>query len=102
MLAAAPTSGAPAPTVLDAQGGPLPEGAIARLGTVRLRAWCDSLHFSADGTTLVGIDRGRLVRIWDAADGKLLRSLPLPGPARARPMGHADRSLHRRQHACPV
>lgn len=85
MLAAAPTSGAPAPTVLDAQGGPLPEGAIARLGTVRLRAWCDSLHFSADGTTLVGIDRGRLVRIWDAADGKLLRSLPLPGrPERDR------------------
>jgi WD40 repeat protein len=51
-----------------------PEGVVACLGTPRFRALCDSIHFSADGKTLIGVDGGCQVRIWDAASGKLLRT----------------------------
>ena len=53
----------------------LPEGAVARLGTARLRALSRSIHFSPDGKTLVGVDGGCLVRTWDAASGRLLLQL---------------------------
>jgi WD40 repeat protein len=63
----------------DPQPESLPEGAVARLGTARLRAHCESICFSPDGKTLIGVDGGRLVRVWDAADGALLRTRRLPG-----------------------
>src|SRR5262245_26931370 len=68
----------PRPPVTDRHGDPLPPGAVARLGTARLRAVCESIHFSADGKTLIGVD-GRLIRIWDAADGSLRDVRRLPG-----------------------
>jgi WD40 repeat protein len=69
----------------DIHGDPLPDGAFARLGTIRLRALCSSIYFSADGASLVGVDAGRLVRVWDAADGKLKENRLLPGrPERNR------------------
>src|SRR4051812_39968743 len=52
----------------------LPEGAVARLGTDELRALCGSIHFSADGKTLVGVDGGSLMRVWDAANGRLVET----------------------------
>src|SRR5262249_33183480 len=52
----------------------LPEGAVARLGTAELRALCDSIHFSADGKTLVGVDGGCLMRVWDAVSGSLVET----------------------------
>jgi WD40 repeat protein len=59
---------------LDAQGDPLPAGAVSRLGTTRLRAGgrLVDLAFTPDGKTLVsgGTDG---VRTWDAATGKQLR-----------------------------
>lgn len=56
----------------DRHGDPLPDGAVARLGTLRFRALCDSIHFSTDGKTLIGIDGAYRIRIWDAANGQLL------------------------------
>jgi RNA polymerase sigma factor (sigma-70 family) len=55
---------------VDAHGDPLPEGAVARLGTVRFNH-CDGLHsllFSPDGRTILSLGSGWLSR-WDAATG---------------------------------
>jgi WD40 repeat protein len=63
----------------DRLGDPLPPGAVARLGAVKLQAGCQFLHSSADGRTLVGVD-GRLIRIWDTVDGRLIDTRRIPGP----------------------
>src|SRR5260370_42239201 len=62
---------------VDLYGDPLPPGAIARLGTVRLRhivrdgSGAAGIAFSPDGKTLVScVDVG--VRVWDVASGKRL------------------------------
>jgi WD40 repeat protein len=57
----------------DRHGDPLPNGAMARLGTVQLRAGCDTLSFSPDGKLLIGV-RDRVVRVWNAADGRLMET----------------------------
>jgi WD40 repeat protein len=59
---------------LDARGDPLPEHAVSRLCTTRLRdgGCLVDLAFTADGKTLVS-GRTDGVRIWDAATGKQLR-----------------------------
>jgi WD40 repeat protein len=63
-------AGAAAPNT-DAYGDPLPPGAVARLGTVRLRpALC--LAFSPDGKTLA-TGEGGAVRLWQTATGKQIR-----------------------------
>lgn len=64
---------------VDRHGDPLPAGAVARLGTVQLRAGCEILSFSADGKTLIGVE-GRTVRLWNAADGKLIELRLMNGP----------------------
>ena len=58
----------------DRFGDPLPDGAIARLGTTRLRQGegVRNLNFSADGKTLLSAD-SRGVNVWDAATGRPLR-----------------------------
>jgi WD40 repeat protein len=70
------------PVRRDRYGSPLPEGAIARLGTVRLRhsgeVW--SLIYSADGKFLIagGTNNHKndqtAIRVWDARTGQLIRS----------------------------
>jgi WD40 repeat protein len=62
----------------DGHGDPLPAGAVARLGTIRLRGGYDAIHFSADGRTLVGDSADHLIRVWDAQTGSLLDARPLP------------------------
>jgi WD40 repeat protein len=75
----------------DCYGDPLPPGAVARLGTVRLRhaSPVAAVFFSRDGRTVYsarGVDdwqRGEevpfhAIRAWDAATGRLLREFGGP------------------------
>jgi RNA polymerase sigma factor (sigma-70 family) len=58
----------------DLFGDPLPDGAVARIGTTRLahNQPIGSLSFSADGKRLASSDWGE-VRLWDVATGRELR-----------------------------
>jgi RNA polymerase sigma factor (sigma-70 family) len=61
---------------VDLIGDPLPPGAIARMGAIRLRHIKDatSVAFSPDGKFLItASDYNRTIILWDAATGKELR-----------------------------
>ncbi len=62
------------PPRVDLHGDPLPDGAVLRLGTLRLRAVGAKLAFSPDGTSVVGVRGDKYVSTWDAATGKRLRT----------------------------
>ncbi len=73
-----PTEPSEATPRVDAQGDPLPAGALLRLGSSRLRhpsSIIASLGFSPDGKVLISAGSDA-VRLWDVATGKA--SLPLP------------------------
>jgi WD40 repeat protein len=63
------------PARVDAFGDPLPLGAVARFGTVRLRHgdFIYALAFSSDGRTLASGDSSGVVSTWDPATGKPLQ-----------------------------
>lgn len=73
----------PADILRDHRGDPLPPGAVARLGTVRLRhpGSVTALAFSPDGKWLASTSHNaifqpdRTLRVWDARTGKELRRL---------------------------
>src|SRR5579859_7077552 len=60
-------------------GEPLPPGAVARLGTTRLRhpGLC-AVAFAPDGKTLATAGTDRRLRVWDGTTGHLLREAPVP------------------------
>src|SRR5262245_47256986 len=64
---------APAPG-LDIFGDPLPPGAVARLGTSRLRpgAMIDDVAFSPDGSRLAVTDESGAVSVWATETGRLV------------------------------
>jgi RNA polymerase sigma factor (sigma-70 family) len=68
----------------DRHGDPLPDGALARLGTVRWRhgAFALALAYSPDGKMIVTSGVGRALVLWDAATGKELRVFPSHGQPR--------------------
>jgi RNA polymerase sigma factor (sigma-70 family) len=65
----------------DQYGDPLPDGALARLGTARLRhAWLHQILFSADGKTLLSTGGDNLIRRWEIPSGKLVGAQPVTLP----------------------
>jgi RNA polymerase sigma factor (sigma-70 family) len=86
LLRAAPQAGPPAPAAprqpaearlhrAEAPDERLPDGAVARMGSTRLRHG-DAVSFAAytpDGKALVTAGRDKMVRLWDLATGQELR-----------------------------
>jgi RNA polymerase sigma factor (sigma-70 family) len=62
---------------VNALGDPLPEGALARLGTTRLRhgGHIRYVSFTPDGKRLLTQGSDGMVRLWDTTTGKELRHL---------------------------
>src|SRR5689334_6370209 len=70
----------------DLYGDPLPPGALARLGTIRLRHRAATIAYSADGKTLLSFSRGdKTIRQWDPATGRERRRILLQGAERITP-----------------
>lgn len=71
----------------DLHGDALPEGALVRMGSLRLRH-ADLFDFNIlpDGKTLLSAGGG-VLRSWDLATGRLLRVVSLQGPSGAAPGG---------------
>jgi WD40 repeat protein len=65
----------------DRHGDPLPDGAIARLGTVRWRHGfgISALSYSPDGTKIAVVGAGRDITLWDAQSGKEIHQFPNKG-----------------------
>jgi RNA polymerase sigma factor (sigma-70 family) len=75
----APAPLAPPPDGKDHHGDPLPDGAVARLGSARFWAdcrWVEATAFALGDQRLVTFARDNKVRLWDAATGKLLHAYP--------------------------
>jgi WD40 repeat protein len=76
----------------DAHGDPLPDGALARLGTVRWRAGNNIVltSFLGEGRSLLTVTQDGIVQVWDRDSGKELSSFdavgvaPAAAPAAAR------------------
>src|SRR5580704_332293 len=66
---------------LDAYGDPLPPGAVARYGTIRLRHDAKAVAF-LDDKTIVSV--GSSIRFWDATTGRAVKEFHDPRMAYTR------------------
>jgi WD40 repeat protein len=66
------------PVRTDRYGDPLPEGVLARLGTVRFRG---SAFWLSPEETILAIDSANGIRLCDARTGRLRHALPVDNPA---------------------
>jgi WD40 repeat protein len=64
------------PPRTDLYGDPLPPGAVARMGTIRLRGASERVTFSPDGKQVISTD-WLSIRTWETATGKPLKRTPL-------------------------
>ena len=64
---------------VDRYGDSLPDGAFARLGTVRFRHGirADAVAYAPNGNVLASVGRSRGVALWDATSGRLLHEIPV-------------------------
>src|SRR5262249_21632097 len=71
---------------VDCFGDPLPEGAVARLGTLRLRhgGGVYAVCFARDGKTLVSYGGDDTFRTWDVTTGRELDRRQRLGPSLRR------------------
>src|SRR4051794_31076208 len=62
---------------LDRYGDPLPSGAVARLGTLRLVGgdWVETVAFSPDRKLLASGDHRSPLHLWDLSTGREVRQL---------------------------
>jgi RNA polymerase sigma factor (sigma-70 family) len=83
--AAAKPADIPAPAArVNAHGDPLPDGAVARLGSTRFNhgQGLREIFFPPDGKTIISEGNG-LIRVWDPASGKELRHFSTAKPSRS-------------------
>lgn len=78
LLLALPVRAADEPA-RDAEGYPLPKGAVARLGSMRLQHEkpVNVAVFTHDGKQIVSAGKDGFVRVWDATTGKAVAAWPL-------------------------
>jgi WD40 repeat protein/beta-lactamase regulating signal transducer with metallopeptidase domain len=91
---AAASPEAQSPASADSHGDPLPDGALARLGTIRLRHGADItfVAFGPDGKTLITAGEDNTIRLWELASGKEIRRFVRPKPAEPKPSGEGDKA----------
>src|SRR5690242_4933301 len=76
---AGPAEEAPAPR-RDLYGDPLPDGAVARMGSVRFRhAGLSDYVFLPGGKTVLTSGSDRVLRFWDVGAGRQVRGIKLQG-----------------------
>ena len=75
------------PPRTDAHGDPLPDGALARLGTIRWRAGSAIAlaAFLPDGKSVLTVSQDYVAQVWDRDTGKELRHFDAAGPAATDP-----------------
>jgi RNA polymerase sigma factor (sigma-70 family) len=85
--AAPRSSGEPSPEIVEASKEPLPNGAVARLGTTWFRhdEWVHDAAWSPDGKAIASVASATVI-VWDAATGResgrvTLTNEQFPGPA---------------------
>src|SRR5262245_26733670 len=89
-----PATAAPPAARTDLLGDPLPDGALARVGTLRFRhlATIVSVAYAPDGKSVATGGRDGVVRVWDAATGR--QSLRIPQDSVLLPLDEDSEDPH--------